>query len=46
MLTKYDLYELCAQAPARDARFLLAIHGGTPKVLGEDFSGGGAIAKE
>lgn len=48
MLTKYDLYELCAQAPGRDARFLRAIHGGTPapRVLGEDFSGGGAIAKE
>lgn len=46
MLDKYDLYELCAQAPARDARFLRAIHGGSPRVLGEDFSGGGAIAKE
>jgi hypothetical protein len=46
MLTKYDLYELCAQAPARDARFLRAIHGGAPTTLGEDFSGGGAIAKE
>ncbi|MGE3108564.1 MAG: hypothetical protein AB7G11_18025 [Phycisphaerales bacterium] len=46
MLDKYDLYELCAQAPARDARFLRALHGGRPRILGEDFSGGGAIAKE
>lgn len=46
MLDKYDLYELCAQAPARDARFLRAIHAGSPRVLGEDFSGGGAIARQ
>jgi len=45
MLTKYDLYELCAQAPDRDVRMLQAIHGRNPKILGEDFSGGGAIAK-
>lgn len=46
MLDKYDLYERCAQAPARDARFLRAIHGGSPRTLGEDFSGGGAIARK
>ncbi|MBC7771075.1 MAG: class I SAM-dependent methyltransferase [Pyrinomonadaceae bacterium] len=46
MLDKYDLYELCAQAPLRDARFLRAIHGGDPRILGEDFSGGGAIARQ
>ena len=46
MLDRFDLYELCAQAPLRDARFLRAIHGRDPRVLGEDFSGGGAIARQ
>jgi hypothetical protein len=46
VLDRFELYELCAQAPARDARLLLAIHGGAPRVLGEDFSGAGAISRE
>lgn len=46
MLDKYDLYELCVQSPLRDARFLRAIHGKEPTILGEDFSGGGAIARQ
>lgn len=46
MLDKYDLYELCVQSPLRDARFLRAIHGNNPTILGEDFSGGGAISRQ
>lgn len=46
MLDKYDLYELCVQSPLRDARYLRAIHGHDPTILGEDFSGGGAIARQ
>ncbi len=46
-LDRFDLYELCAQAPARDARVLQSIHGGTPPalVLGEDFAGAAAISR-
>jgi len=46
VLDKYDLYELCVQSPLREARFLGAIHGKNPLILGEDFSGGGAIARQ
>lgn len=42
---RFALYELCAQNPARDARMLRAIHGGEPRVLGEDFSGTAAISR-
>jgi len=45
-LDRFDLYELCAQAPARDVRMLAAIHGGSPIVLGEDFCGAAAISHE
>lgn len=43
---RFDLYEACAQDPARDVRLLRAIHGRDPRDLGEDFSGAGAIARE
>ncbi len=44
-LDRYDLYELCAQAPDQEARFLHAVHGRNPRTLREDFSGPGAIAR-
>jgi hypothetical protein len=47
-LDRFALYELCAQAPQRDARMLRAMHGGTgrhePLVLGEDFGGTAALS--
>lgn len=46
LLDRFDLYELCAQAPARDARMLAAIHGNSPTILGEDFCGAAAISCE
>lgn len=45
MLDRFDLYELCVQAPMLMARFLEAVHGRKPLVLREDFSGGGALCK-
>lgn len=41
---RFALYELCAQAPERDARMLRAIHGAEPTVLGEDFCGTAALS--
>jgi hypothetical protein len=43
-LDRFSLYELCAQAPARDVNVLRAIHGGSPRVLGEDFCGTAALS--
>jgi SAM-dependent methyltransferase len=43
---RYDLYELCVQDAAAMARFLQAVHGGDPRVMREDFCGGGAVARE
>lgn len=44
-LDKYTCYELCVQNPARMAPFLLAVHGGTPRVLREDFCGTGGVCR-
>lgn len=44
-MNRFDLYELCAQAPEMEARFLVAVHGRGPVVLGEDFAGPGAVAR-
>jgi hypothetical protein len=44
-LDKYACYELCVQNPARMAPFLLAVHGGRPRVLREDFCGTGGICR-
>ncbi len=44
-LDKFDLYELCVQSPDYDARMLNAIHGRSPRVLGEDFCGSAAISR-
>ena len=43
-MDRFDLYELCTQTPERDVALLRAIHGGTARVLGEDFAGTGALA--
>ncbi len=42
---KYLLYEKAAQDPEMMVRFLRALHGGDPKILGEDFSGTAAISR-
>lgn len=44
-LDRYDLYELCVQAPDRDAALIDAIHGNAPAVLGEDFCGTAAVSR-
>jgi predicted RNA methylase len=43
---RFDLYELCTQNPALDVALLRAIHGGRPRVLGEDFAGSAALSRE
>jgi hypothetical protein len=44
-LSRYDLYELCVQAPDRTAPFLYAVHGGDPRTLREDFCGSGGVCR-
>ena len=44
-VTRYDLYELAAQLPGVQARFLHAVHGGSPETLAEDFSGPASAAR-
>jgi len=44
-LDRYALYELCVQNPAALTALLRAIHGGQPRVLGEDFSGTAALSR-
>lgn len=44
-LDKYALYELAVTNAAALARFLGAVHGRAPRVLCEDFSGTGALAR-
>lgn len=41
----FDLYELAVTNPAPIARFLASAHGGTPRLLREDFSGSGALCR-
>ncbi|TDJ55900.1 MAG: class I SAM-dependent methyltransferase [Planctomycetota bacterium] len=45
-LDRHKLYELCVQSPPELVPQLVAIHGGTPRVLGEDFCGTAAISVE
>ncbi|GJQ30867.1 MAG: hypothetical protein HBSAPP03_27510 [Phycisphaerae bacterium] len=45
LLDRYDLYERCVQSPRAMVRFLAAAHGGRPRLLREDFSGGAALCK-
>lgn len=44
-LNRFDLYEHAVQAPALQARFARAVHGGSPRALCEDFCGPAAIAR-
>jgi len=44
-MDRYDLYELAATDPRRTIPFLLAVHGGSPTTLREDFCGSGALAR-
>jgi hypothetical protein len=41
----FTLYEAAVTSPNHLARFLYALHGGSPKVLGEDFSGTAAVSR-
>lgn len=43
---RFELYELCVQSPKDLAPLLRAIHGGRPRVLGEDFAGTAALSHE
>ena len=45
-LDRHELYELCVQSPPELVRQLTVIHGGTPRVLGEDFCGTAAVSVE
>ncbi len=45
-LDRFALYELCVQDAPRTAALLAAIHGGEPRVLGEDFCGAAALSRE
>ncbi|MBX3391395.1 MAG: class I SAM-dependent methyltransferase [Phycisphaeraceae bacterium] len=42
-LNRFDLYTICVQDVAGAARFLAAVHGGSPRDLREDFSGAAGI---
>jgi SAM-dependent methyltransferase len=43
-LDRHTLYELTVQSPRLLVPFLRAIHGGDPKILGEDFCGTAALS--
>ncbi|MSR47613.1 MAG: class I SAM-dependent methyltransferase [Planctomycetes bacterium] len=45
LLDRHNLYERCTQTPERDVKLLRAIHGGTPRTLGEDFAGTAALSR-
>ncbi len=44
-MNRHDLYEICVQKPEALIPLLQAIHGGTPRSLGEDFCAGAACAR-
>jgi len=44
-LSRYDLYELAAQSPVAEAKFLRAVHGAAPEIMAEDFAGPAGIAR-
>ena len=44
-LTAQELYELTVQAPRVSAELLRDVHGASPRVLGEDFAGSGALSR-
>jgi hypothetical protein len=41
---RHDLYEICVQSPRDLAPMLRAIHGASPRTLGEDFAGTAALS--
>ncbi len=43
---RFKLYELCVQDPPALVPLLLALHGGSPRILGEDFCGTAALSRE
>jgi SAM-dependent methyltransferase len=45
-MDRHELYELMVQSPGHAVALLRAIHGGEPRVLGEDFSGTAAVSRE
>jgi SAM-dependent methyltransferase len=45
-LDRFALYELCVQDAPLMAGLLAALHGGGPRVLGEDFCGTAALSRE
>ncbi|MCY2961933.1 MAG: hypothetical protein NTY35_17385 [Planctomycetota bacterium] len=44
-LTALDLYERTVQDPARAVDLLVSRHGGSPRILGEDFAGSAALSR-
>jgi len=42
---RHELYEACVQSPPEMTLMLRAIHGGDPKLLGEDFAGTAALSR-
>lgn len=45
-ISRFDLYELCVQAPSMSAKFVDALLGGEASVIGEEFCGPASIARE
>lgn len=45
-MDRFDLYERCVQSPRHLVPLLRAIHGRSPRVLGEDFAGTAALSIE
>ena len=45
MVNRFDLYEIAVQCPPIEAAFLDAVHGGRPRVLGEDFAGPAGVSR-
>lgn len=43
-MNRHDFYELCVQSPKHLVPLLKAIHGGSPRILGEDFCGTAALS--
>lgn len=44
-LDRHTLYETCVQAPEHVVALLVAIHGGDPRLLAEDFCGTAAVSR-
>jgi hypothetical protein len=45
LVNRYDLYEIAVQCPPIEAAFLDAVHGGSARVLGEDFAGPAGVSR-